>query len=121
MISIDGIPVTQMTRLDCVQRLKESQFVIKLLIRCRGALRPEVISAEKKVSVELPSSPPLAPPRKLRQRHVSADGRSYPSLVKKPNQSLTTTYKSCKSSPKSNNSSNDETLEGMPLEKQVNI
>ncbi|KAK1131013.1 hypothetical protein K0M31_017316 [Melipona bicolor] len=90
VLSIDGVPVTHMTRLDCVRRLKESQLVIKLMVRCRGALRPEVVSAEKKnsperskVPPELPSVPPPVPPRKLRQARGLADGEANPSPVKK--------------------------------------
>ncbi|XP_031833536.1 PDZ domain-containing protein big bang isoform X2 [Nomia melanderi] len=91
VLSIDGVPVTHMTRLDCVRRLKESQLVIKLMVRCRGPLRPEVVSAEKKtgtpekikVPPELPSAPPPVPPRKLRQARGLADGEANPSPVKK--------------------------------------
>ncbi|XP_032663944.1 uncharacterized protein LOC116840822 [Odontomachus brunneus] len=90
VLSIDGIPVTHMTRLDCVRRLKESQLVIRLLVRCRGALRPEVVSAERKMSTEkskvppeLPAAPPPVPPRKLRQPRGPADGEANPSPVKK--------------------------------------
>ncbi|XP_076276325.1 PDZ domain-containing protein big bang isoform X2 [Lasioglossum baleicum] len=90
VLSIDGVPVTHMTRMDCVRRLKESQLVIKLMVRCRGALRPEVVSAEKKsppekskVPPELPSAPPPVPPRKLRQARGLADGEANPSPVKK--------------------------------------
>lgn len=89
VLSIDGVPVTHMTRLDCVRRLKESQLVIKLMVRCRGALRPEVVSAEKKsspeskVPPELPSAPPPVPPRKLRLARGSADGEANPNPVAK--------------------------------------
>lgn len=85
VLSIDGVPVTHMTRLDCVRRLQESQLVIKLMVRCRGALRPEVVSAEKKSKVppELPSQPPPVPPRKLRQARGLADGEANPSPAKK--------------------------------------
>ncbi|XP_015177133.1 PREDICTED: serine-rich adhesin for platelets [Polistes dominula] len=103
VLSIDGVPVTHMTRLDCVRRLKESQLVIRLMVRCRGALRPEVVSAERKAAAaaaaaaserknkippELPSLPPPplpppVPPRKLRQTRGSADGEANPSPVKK--------------------------------------
>ncbi|XP_058789012.1 uncharacterized protein LOC131662983 [Phymastichus coffea] len=87
VLLIDGVSVTQMTRLDCVRRLKESQLVIKLMVRCRGALRPEVVSAERKegskVPPELPSAPPPVPPRKLRHSQSqtnrgSADGEASP-------------------------------------------
>ncbi|XP_039305826.1 uncharacterized protein LOC105195115 isoform X2 [Solenopsis invicta] len=88
VLSIDGIPVTHMTRLDCVRRLKESQLVIRLMVRCRGALRPEVVSAERKIErnkvpPELPTAPPPVPPRKLRQLRGSADGEANPSPIKK--------------------------------------
>jgi len=77
-----------MTRLDCVRRLKESQLVIRLMVRCRGALRPEVVSAERKIErnkvpPELPAAPPPVPPRKLRQPRGSADGEANPSPIKK--------------------------------------
>lgn len=132
MLSIDGVPVTHMTRLDCVRRLKESQLVIKLMVRCRGALRPEVVSAEKKtcperdkVPPELPSAPPPVPPRKLRLARGLADGEANPNPAKRswnaaransqnasPDHSPTaaaeasksTSYESCESSPRSGSS-----------------
>ncbi|CAB0037284.1 unnamed protein product [Trichogramma brassicae] len=92
LLSIDGVPVTQLTRLDCVRRLKESQLVLRLLIRCRGALRPEVVSAERKDQhkqvqqqqqckptspPELPTAPPPpVPPRKLRHHHQQQPQKS---------------------------------------------
>lgn len=116
-----------MTRLDCVRRLKESQLVIKLMVRCRGALRPEVVSAERKIErnkvpPELPAAPPPVPPRKLRQPRGPADGEANPSPVKKlwnspksqngspaVSQAGSTTkissYESCESSPRSVNGS----------------
>ncbi|XP_043522725.1 microtubule-associated protein futsch-like [Frieseomelitta varia] len=141
VLSIDGVPVTHMTRLDCVRRLKESQLVIKLMVRCRGALRPEVVSAEKKnsperskVPPELPSVPPPVPPRKLRQARGLADGEANPSPVKKswsgsssqsssqngsPNSqpanqpdSKSTSFESCESSPRSNGSVLQESPKG---------
>ncbi|KAJ8678619.1 hypothetical protein QAD02_014406 [Eretmocerus hayati] len=86
VLSIDGVSVTQMTRLDCVRRLKESQLVIKLAVRYRGALRPKIVSAERKPAgdlqqngktpPELPVSPPPVPPRKLRHSsHAGGAGR----------------------------------------------
>ncbi|KAF7989856.1 hypothetical protein HCN44_008530 [Aphidius gifuensis] len=93
ILSIDGVPVIHMSRLDCVQRLKESQLVIKLLVRHQGALKPEIINAERKlqpekckIPPELPPMPPPVPPRKLRQARGSADGDANPSPVKKHNQ-----------------------------------
>ncbi|KAG9435384.1 hypothetical protein HZU67_03369 [Apis mellifera carnica] len=132
VLSIDGVPVTHMTRLDCVRRLKESQLVIKLMVRCRGALRPEVVSAEKKtcperdkMPPELPSAPPPVPPRKLRLARGLADGEANPNPAKRswnaaransqnasPDHSPTTaaeaskstSYESCESSPRSGSS-----------------
>lgn len=57
-------------------------------MRCRGALRPEVVSAERKIEKskvppELPAAPPPVPPRKLRQPRGSADGEANPSPIKK--------------------------------------
>ncbi|XP_034947791.1 uncharacterized protein bbg [Chelonus insularis] len=93
ILCIDGVPVKHMSRLDCVRKLKESQLVIKLLVRYRGALKPEVVSAErksatekKKIPPELPSAPPPVPPRKLRQVRGSADGEANPSPIKKVQQ-----------------------------------
>lgn len=81
--------MTEMTRLECVRRLKESQLVIKLLVRYRGALRPEVVSAERKLSTEmnkvppeLPSAPPPVPPRKLRHPRRLHDTENNSNSVK---------------------------------------
>lgn len=127
VLSIDGIPVTHMTRLDCVRRLKESQLVIRLMVRCRGALRPEVVSAERKIEKgkvppELPAAPPPVPPRKLRHPRGSADGEANPSPTKKPWGSpksqngppasqcvaKVSPYESCESSPRSVNGTYQE-------------
>lgn len=135
-----------MTRLDCVRRLKESQLVIKLMVRCRGALRPEVVSAEKKtcpekskVPPELPSAPPPVPPRKLRQARGLADGEANPSPVKKswngsrsqsssqtssPSNNVdskSTSFESCESSPKILNGSIQESPKGSPKERSPEL
>lgn len=69
--------------------------MLKLAVRYRGALRPEVVSAERKpnglpqqqpeerpkVPPELPAAPPPVPPRKLRQAAANrglADGAASP-------------------------------------------
>ncbi|XP_066589748.1 uncharacterized protein bbg [Prorops nasuta] len=134
VLSIDGVPVTHMTRLDCVRRLKESQLMIRLRVRCRGALRPEVVSAERKTTLEkteVPPAPPPVPPRKLRQSRGSADGDANPSPVNKPwpspkvgspaqsqRSSKSTPYESCESSPKSEPSSNHENPKEIVKNKQ---
>lgn len=142
-MAIDGVPVIHMTRLDCVRRLKESQLVIKLVVRCRGALRPEVVSAERKstpektkIPPELRSAPPPVPPRKLRHPRGLADGEANPSPVKKSwdspksiptsqngsphslhgsnNSSKSASYESCYSSPKSCTSSKNGSPKAAP-------
>lgn len=148
MLSIDGVPVTHMTRLDCVRRLKESQLVIKLVVRCRGALRPEVVSAEKKscperdkVPPELPSAPPPVPPRKLRLARGLADGEANPNPAKRSwsgggsaaraqpgdarssptaaaEASRSTSYESCESSPRSASGSSPRGPRSPELAKQ---
>ncbi|KAK2579467.1 hypothetical protein KPH14_010781 [Odynerus spinipes] len=125
VLSIDGVPVTHMTRLDCVRRLKESQLVIRLMVRCRGALRPEVVSAERKAATatserkskippELPSVPPPVPPpvppRKLRQPRGSADGEANPTPAKKPPNAAVASD----NSPKSVNGSPKDSPKGSP-------
>ncbi|XP_046751419.1 uncharacterized protein LOC124414508 [Diprion similis] len=124
VLSIDGVPVIEMTRLDCVRRLKESQLVIKLLVRYRGALRPEVVSAERKSSPEktrvgkippeLPAAPPPVPPRKLRQPRGPADGDANPSPVRKP----ITTWESPKSVASSSSSTSNSAEDQSPLRSQ---
>ncbi|KAK0089026.1 hypothetical protein PV325_009647 [Microctonus aethiopoides] len=136
IISIDGVPVMHMTRLDCVRRLKESQLVIKLLVRCRGALKPEVVSAERKstpekckIPPELPAAPPPVPPRKLRQARGLADGEANPSpatkIIKNNSTSKNgrangnnkgTLYDSCNSSPKTPNINRSESLKKLSKE-----
>lgn len=145
VLSIDGIPVTHMTRLDCVRRLKESQLVIRLMVRCRGALRPEVVSAERKIEKnnkvppQLPAAPPPVPPRKLRHPRGSADGEANPSPIKKPWNSpksqngsqhsspasqtglqcvtKVSSYESCESSPRSVNGTYQESPKGSPKDR----
>lgn len=136
-----------MTRLDCVRRLKESQLIIRLMVRCRGVLRPEVVSAERKMSTErnkvppeLPPAPPPVPPRKLRQPRGSADGEANPSPVKKSWDSLksrngepatrigqrecatkVSTYEGCEISPRSVNRSNRESPKGSPKDRSPEL
>ncbi|KAF5274611.1 hypothetical protein FQA39_LY07223 [Lamprigera yunnana] len=80
VLKIDSQPVTTMTRIDCVRCLKDSNVVIKLLIkhlmhkRCDDVTDgvssgsrlsedlPHVISVEKK---RTPPPPPPVPPRKV--------------------------------------------------------
>ncbi|CAH0562357.1 unnamed protein product [Brassicogethes aeneus] len=71
VLEIDGVLVNSMTRIDCVRCLKDSNVVIKLLVRhfkqpvqkARSIEDiPLVISAEKK---RIPPPPPPVPPRKI--------------------------------------------------------
>lgn len=72
VLEIDCMPVNTMTRIDCVRCLKDSNVVIKLLVKHFNELEdsktrsteglPQVISAEKK---RIPPPPPPVPPRKI--------------------------------------------------------
>lgn len=82
VVEIDSQPVKNMTRIDCVRCLKDSNVVIKLLVRHNGQPiladsdqvdgrvenLPLVVKAEKK---RLPPPPPV-PPRKVTRK--SKDG-----------------------------------------------
>lgn len=110
-----------MSRLDCVRRLKESQLVIKLLVRHQGALKPEIINAERKlqpekfkIPPELPPMPPPVPPRKLRQARGSADGDANPSPVKKQNQLINGQRGANKSTTTDANNNNN-----LPISKEI--
>lgn len=81
ILSIDGGMVREMTRLDCVQCLKESNVCIKLLVRHPGekptavnGTAPAIISAEMKKS---PPPPPI-PPRKVPRKAPSVPARHDP-------------------------------------------
>nr|XP_022908049.1 uncharacterized protein LOC111419468 [Onthophagus taurus] len=70
ILEIDAVPVNTMTRIDCVRCLKDSNVVIKLLIKHRfeESLKedlPLVVSAEKK---RTPPPPPPVPPRKMNRK-----------------------------------------------------
>ncbi|XP_017779557.1 PREDICTED: uncharacterized protein LOC108564876 isoform X2 [Nicrophorus vespilloides] len=73
VLEIDSFPVKSMTRIDCVRCLKDSNVVIKLLVKHNETVKlarstedlPLVISAEKK---RTPPPPPPVPPRKIPRR-----------------------------------------------------
>ncbi|GJQ69965.1 hypothetical protein Trydic_g13347 [Trypoxylus dichotomus] len=84
ILEIDSVPVNAMTRIDCVKCLKDSNVVIKLLIKhrlennnielgmddsCTRSTEdlPLVISAEKKRTTRPPPPPPV-PPRKVNRK-----------------------------------------------------
>lgn len=79
IIEIDGIDVTQMTRLECVRCLKESQLAIRLWVRNgegkayaqndTGTSETTITnSSDKKMGKQPPPSPPPVPPRKINKR-----------------------------------------------------
>lgn len=87
VLEIDSLPVKNMTRIDCVRCLKDSNVVIKLLVKhgrraaanlaadaaTNGDL-PLVVSAEKKHPPLPPAVPPRKIPRKLYKRnHANGD------------------------------------------------
>lgn len=73
ILEIDGVTVTQMTRIECVKCLKESNLAIKLLVRNgEGKVQnffDENGDVPEKKSV--PPPPPPVPPRKLNKRKVA--------------------------------------------------
>lgn len=78
VLEIDAIPVKTMTRIDCVRCLKDSNVVIKLLVKhCASAPKesevpvPLVVSAEKK---RTPPPPPPVPPRKIPRKLIKDAG-----------------------------------------------
>ncbi|XP_059607504.1 uncharacterized protein LOC132255467 [Phlebotomus argentipes] len=65
ILEIDGVSVTQMTRIECVRCLKESNVAIKLVVR-NGEGRP---TDDAKTNSRPPKPPPV-PPRKLNKRRI---------------------------------------------------
>lgn len=86
VLEIDSTPVKNMTRIDCVRCLKDSNVVIKLLIKhtSRSSIAlskeieaklaedlPQIVSAEKK---RVPPPPPPVPPRKIPRKLYRDNG-----------------------------------------------
>lgn len=72
ILKIDGIDVTQMTRLECVRCLKESNLAIQLLVR-NGEGKAYDVSPRENIETQgdkknLPPPPPPVPPRKINKR-----------------------------------------------------
>ncbi|KAF2883587.1 hypothetical protein ILUMI_22582 [Ignelater luminosus] len=91
VLNIDSLPVTSMTRIDCVRCLKDSNVVIKLLVRHfynktnedvpdnnDSSAKPtedlpHVIGAEKK---RTPPPPPPVPPRKIPRKMLKENNNN---------------------------------------------
>ena len=83
IIKIDGINVNEMTRLECVKCLKESNLAIRLLVRNgegKAYYQNDVIEikADKK---SIPPLPPPVPPRKINKRKSSVEKVSNAKVV----------------------------------------
>ncbi|KAL3289675.1 hypothetical protein HHI36_023079 [Cryptolaemus montrouzieri] len=87
VLMIDSHPVNSMTRMDCVKYLKDSNVIIKLLVRhfkrkvnisdgndAKSEDLPQVISAEKK---KLPPPPPPVPPRKVPRKLIKSNPHAH--------------------------------------------
>ncbi|KAL4712640.1 hypothetical protein ACJJTC_007937 [Scirpophaga incertulas] len=84
ILAIDGVPVFELTRIDCVRRLKDSDESLTLLVRHfeyeRKACNVDVVSVDAPVNAKSvteivrPSSlPPPVPPRKLGKKNSFKD------------------------------------------------
>ncbi|XP_055387181.1 MATH and LRR domain-containing protein PFE0570w-like [Condylostylus longicornis] len=71
ILTIDDQPVIQMTRIECVKCLKESNVAIKLELRNGDGIKIENIEEEKAKLNQQPPPPPPVPPRKLLKRRLS--------------------------------------------------
>ncbi|RZF43894.1 hypothetical protein LSTR_LSTR007230 [Laodelphax striatellus] len=78
VLEIDGQKVCEMTRIDCVRLLKESNVVIKLRIR---PLHKDVVAVESPANDSSPPPPPI-PPRKTPRRNSTA--KEKPAIVCPP-------------------------------------
>ncbi|XP_039276731.1 uncharacterized protein LOC111062867 isoform X2 [Nilaparvata lugens] len=78
VLEIDGQKVCEMTRIDCVRLLKESNVVIKLRIR---PLHKDVVAVEGPATDSSPPPPPI-PPRKTPRRNSTA--KEKPAIVCPP-------------------------------------
>lgn len=78
ILEIDGVVVTNLTRLECVRRLKESTVEIKFLIRNGDDILNNVKLPEKSP----PPPPPPVPPRKIHRRKSMNDSINNTTKVK---------------------------------------
>lgn len=72
ILTINGISVNTMSRLECVKNLKESDVQIKLFVRHgTGKIEMPDKVLGRSNSLKKPPTPPQAPPRKLLRRNSS--------------------------------------------------
>ncbi|XP_055590950.1 uncharacterized protein LOC129743032 [Uranotaenia lowii] len=78
ILEIDGVSVTQMTRIECVKCLKESNLAIKLLVRNGEGKVQNFFDDNEEVPEKksVPPPPPPVPPRKLNKRKSTAEHQS---------------------------------------------
>lgn len=65
ILEIDGVPVSRMTRMECVRSLKESHVQLKLRVRQGDGLAPRTSPAKS-------AAPPPVPPRRYPRRKQAA-------------------------------------------------
>lgn len=90
IVEIDGIDVREMTRLECVQCLKESQLAIRLLVRNGEGMAYQQLVNENAAGQssivgnanQKPPSPPPVPPRKINKRKSLNDKIEQSSIAK---------------------------------------
>lgn len=73
ILSIDDQPVNEMTRIECVRCLKESNVAIKLIVRNGHGAKIEFGEDDKGKGSQQPPPPPPVPPRKLTRRRQQQD------------------------------------------------
>lgn len=83
ILAIDGVSVSELTRIDCVRRLKDSDETLTLLVRHFDTLKnseekemdpTDHISNKKSIDIVRPTTlPPPVPPRKLGKKNSFKD------------------------------------------------
>lgn len=94
IIEIDGTDIRQMTRLECVRCLKESQLAIRLWVRNSDGKsyahhqQQETLTADGQnfTAKQRPTSPPPVPPRKIYKRKSLTDKIEISSVAKQSNE-----------------------------------
>lgn len=71
ILHIDDVPVTEMTRMECVRALKESNVRLRLRVRKGGRKEGSVRGPAKQTKTAAAATPPPVPPRKYPRRGCS--------------------------------------------------
>lgn len=89
ILAIDGVSVSELTRIDCVRRLKDSDENLMLLVRHfetedideKDGEVTDLVPSPKQIELLRPSLPPPVPPRKLGKKNSFKDKSCLQSLV----------------------------------------